>query len=73
MPWEPGVALTPLPEAGKVDYLNRLLDDAVAKGARVINAGGGEAHQSFFQPAVLSPVDSSMRIRFQQRGLKQRP
>lgn len=62
MPWEPGVALTPLPEAGKVDYLNRLLDDAVAKGARVINAGGGEAHQSFFQPAVLSPVDSSMRI-----------
>ena len=31
MPWEPGVALTPLPEAGKVDYLNRLLDDAVAR------------------------------------------
>jgi glyceraldehyde-3-phosphate dehydrogenase (NADP+) len=62
MPWEPGVALTPLPEPGKTDYLHAVLEDAVAKGARVINAGGGESHQSFFQPAVLSPVDSSMRV-----------
>ena len=30
--------------------------------ARVINAGGGESHQTFFQPAVLSPVDSTMRV-----------
>ena len=62
MPWEPGVALTPLPEPGKTDYLHAVLEDAVAKGARVINAGGGESHQTFFQPAVLSPVDSSMRV-----------
>ncbi|MHA6640609.1 NADP-dependent glyceraldehyde-3-phosphate dehydrogenase [Stutzerimonas frequens] len=62
MPWEPGVALTPLPEPGKTDYLHAVLEDAVAKGARVINAGGGESHQSFFQPAVLSPVDSTMRV-----------
>jgi len=62
MPWEPGVALTPLPEPGKTDYLHAVLEDAVAKGARVVNAGGGESHQTFFQPAVLSPVDSSMRV-----------
>lgn len=62
MPWEPGVALTPLPEPGKTDYLHAVLEDAMAKGARVINAGGGESHQSFFQPAVLSPVDSTMRV-----------
>ena len=62
MPREPGVALTPLPEPGKTDYPHAVLEDAVAKGARVINAGGGESHQSFFQPAVLSPVDSSMRV-----------
>ncbi|WAE51829.1 NADP-dependent glyceraldehyde-3-phosphate dehydrogenase [Stutzerimonas frequens] len=62
MPWEPGVALTPLPEPGKTDYLHAVLEDAVAKGARVINAGGGESHQTFFQPAVLSPVDSTMRV-----------
>ena len=47
MPWEPGVALTPLPEPGKTDYLHAVLEDAVAKGARVINAGGGESHQTF--------------------------
>ncbi|MHA6493485.1 NADP-dependent glyceraldehyde-3-phosphate dehydrogenase [Pseudomonas borbori] len=62
MPWEDGVALTPLPESGKVAFLNSLLDDAVAKGARVINPGGGAHRQSFFYPALLSPVTSQMRL-----------
>ncbi|MDH1262654.1 NADP-dependent glyceraldehyde-3-phosphate dehydrogenase [Pseudomonas sp. GD03944] len=62
MPWDDGVALTPLPEPGKVDYLNGLLTDAVAKGARVINPGGGSHRQSFFYPAVLSPVTPQMRL-----------
>ncbi|MCY1394773.1 NADP-dependent glyceraldehyde-3-phosphate dehydrogenase [compost metagenome] len=62
MPWEDGVALTPLPEPGKVDYLNALLEDAVAKGARVVNPGGGSHRQSFFYPAVLSPVSPDMRL-----------
>ncbi|MGE8498660.1 MAG: NADP-dependent glyceraldehyde-3-phosphate dehydrogenase [Pseudomonas sp.] len=62
MPWDDGVALTPLPEPGKVDYLNGLLDDAVEKGARVINPGGGNHRQSFFYPAVLSPVTPQMRL-----------
>ncbi|MEK1904564.1 MAG: aldehyde dehydrogenase family protein, partial [Pseudomonas sp.] len=62
MPWEDGVALTPLPEPGKVEYLNSLLDDAVAKGARVVNPGGGAHRQSFFYPALLSPVTPAMRL-----------
>jgi glyceraldehyde-3-phosphate dehydrogenase (NADP+) len=62
MPWEEGVALTPLPEPGKVDFLNALLEDAVAKGARVVNPGGGRHRQSFFYPAVLSPVSPDMRL-----------
>ncbi|WP_137972914.1 NADP-dependent glyceraldehyde-3-phosphate dehydrogenase [Pseudomonas sp. F(2018)] len=62
MPWDEGVALTPLPEPGKVDYLNGLLDDAVAKGARVVNPGGGAHRQSFFYPALLSPVTPAMRL-----------
>lgn len=62
MPWEPGVALTPLPEPGKVDYLNGLLQDALAKGAKVINPGGGESRESFFYPALLSPVRADMRL-----------
>ncbi|NQD92216.1 NADP-dependent glyceraldehyde-3-phosphate dehydrogenase [Pseudomonas sp. CrR25] len=62
MPWEPGVALTPLPEEGKTDYLNGLVADAVAKGARVVNPGGGESRGSFFYPAVLYPVSAQMRV-----------
>ncbi|MBF8707960.1 NADP-dependent glyceraldehyde-3-phosphate dehydrogenase [Pseudomonas putida] len=62
MPWEPGVALTPLPEPGKVDYLDGLVADATAKGARVLNEGGGHSRGSFFYPAVLYPVKSDMRV-----------
>jgi glyceraldehyde-3-phosphate dehydrogenase (NADP+) len=62
MPWEPGVALTPLPEPGKTDFLTGLVADAVSKGANVINAGGGEVCETFFYPAVLYPVTSDMRV-----------
>lgn len=62
MPWDDGVALTPLPEPGKVEFLNGLLADAVAKGARVVNPGGGAHRQSFFYPALLSPVTPAMRV-----------
>ncbi|MCU1717213.1 NADP-dependent glyceraldehyde-3-phosphate dehydrogenase [Pseudomonas sp. 5P_3.1_Bac2] len=62
MPWEEGVALTPLPESGKVAYLTQLLDDALNKGAKIINEGGGEHRQSFFYPALLSPVSTDMRL-----------
>ncbi|WP_087501701.1 NADP-dependent glyceraldehyde-3-phosphate dehydrogenase [Pseudomonas sp. SID14000] len=62
MPWEPGVALTPLPEHGKVDYLDGLVADATAKGARVLNEGGGHSRGSFFYPAVLYPVKPDMRV-----------
>ncbi|WP_277372523.1 NADP-dependent glyceraldehyde-3-phosphate dehydrogenase [Pseudomonas sp. AA-38] len=62
MPWEPGVALTPLPEPGKVDYLNGLLQDALSKGAKVINEGGGSQRETFFYPALLSPVSADMRL-----------
>ena len=62
MPWESGVALTPLPEPGKVDYLKTVMADAIGKGAKVINADGGEYRQSFFYPALLCPVTPQMRL-----------
>ncbi|VVO17388.1 NADP-dependent glyceraldehyde-3-phosphate dehydrogenase [Pseudomonas fluorescens] len=62
MPWENGVALTPLPESSKVDYLHSLVADAVSKGAKVVNANGGESRSSFFYPAVLYPVTTEMRV-----------
>jgi glyceraldehyde-3-phosphate dehydrogenase (NADP+) len=62
MPWEPGVSLTPLPEPGKTDYLQGLVDDAVSKGAKVVNEGGGTTHEQFFYPAVLYPITPDMRV-----------
>ena len=61
-PWEPGVQITPLPEAGKIDYLRTLVDDAVARGARVANPGGGRVDGSLFSPAVVAPVKEDMRL-----------
>jgi glyceraldehyde-3-phosphate dehydrogenase (NADP+) len=62
MPWEQGVGITPLPEAGKTEYLRDLVLDAEVKGARVINPGGGASLESLFFPAVLYPVKSGMRV-----------
>ncbi|MGV6393333.1 NADP-dependent glyceraldehyde-3-phosphate dehydrogenase [Pseudomonas caspiana] len=62
MPWEAGVSLTPLPEPGKPEYLKRLVEDAVDKGASVVNEGGAEIIETFFYPALLYPVNSQMRV-----------
>jgi glyceraldehyde-3-phosphate dehydrogenase (NADP+) len=62
MPWDNGVGLTPLPEPGKVEYLQELVNDAKQHGASVLNENGGEHLNSFFYPAVVSPVNSKMRL-----------
>jgi len=62
MPWEPGVQLTPLPEDGKPEWLKSLVDEAIAKGARIVNPGGGEARGTFYSPAVVYPVTSAMQL-----------
>ncbi len=62
MPWDPGVALTPLPEPGKADYLTDVVNDALEKGARIVNENGGATRETFFYPAVLYPANRDMRI-----------
>lgn len=62
MPWDPRVQITPLAEEGKPEALAALVEDAVSRGARVINRGGGSIGGSFFFPALVSPVDSRMRL-----------
>jgi len=62
MPWDPDVKLTPLPEPGKTEYLGSLVDDAVAGGARICNRNGGEVCGTYFHPAVLYPVNGTMRV-----------
>jgi glyceraldehyde-3-phosphate dehydrogenase (NADP+) len=62
MPWVEGVGIVPLPEDNKLAAMRAYVDDACAKGARVVNSGGGEGHYSIMRPAVLYPVDPTMRI-----------
>ena len=62
MPCDPGVAITPLPEPGKAAYLQGLVDDAVSKGARVVNKAGGQSSRSFYAPTVVYPVTKDMRL-----------
>jgi glyceraldehyde-3-phosphate dehydrogenase (NADP+) len=63
-PWTEGVDLTPLPEPGKIEYLQGLVKDAQDLGAGKVNYadGGGIVHGKYFHPAVLFPVNSHMRV-----------
>mgnify|MGYP000002893545 FL=1 len=61
-PWESGSFLTPLPEADKPDYIQELIDDATAKGAKILNQRGGERSDNYIWPAVLYPVTKDMRV-----------
>ncbi|MBC7640964.1 MAG: NADP-dependent glyceraldehyde-3-phosphate dehydrogenase [Flavobacterium sp.] len=61
-PWDESVFLTPLPEKDKPEYLQELIDDAVANGAKIINSKGGERQENYLYPAVLYPINKKMRI-----------
>lgn len=61
-PWEEGVKLTPLPEPNKPEYIQSLIDDAQEKGAKIINAKGGETTDNYIFPAVLYPVNKDMEV-----------
>lgn len=61
-PWEDGVKLTPLPEPDKPLYIQGLIDDAIEKGASIINTKGGETTENYIFPAVLFPVTKEMKV-----------
>lgn len=62
MPWEPGVAITPLPDPEKPAHLAELVEDAVARGARVVNASGGERAGTLYRPALVYPVPEEAQL-----------
>ena len=61
-PWDEGVKLTPLPEPQKPAYIQELIDDALAKGAQILNKKGGQHFDNYIWPAVLYPVTKDMRV-----------
>jgi len=62
MPWTPGVAITPLPEAGKPEFLESLVQDAKIKGAEIANVKGDQKAYTLYSPTVLTGVKQNMRI-----------
>lgn len=62
MPWDEGVGITPLPEDTKLETMRALIDDAVSKGATVVNANGGRGAFSLMRPAVVAGVKPGMRL-----------
>lgn len=62
LPWDRDVKITPLPEFDKPAYLKACLDDAVAKGAAIVNENGGYSNNSFVFPAVVYPVNDKMKL-----------
>ncbi|ENU10290.1 NADP-dependent glyceraldehyde-3-phosphate dehydrogenase [Acinetobacter calcoaceticus] len=62
MPWEKGVFITPLPGMHRTAYMTEVIEDAVAKGAKVVNVEGGEFYKTMFYPAVVYPVTEGMRL-----------
>mmetsp|Transcript_25491 Transcript_25491/g.42740 ORF Transcript_25491/g.42740 Transcript_25491/m.42740 type:complete len:539 (+) Transcript_25491:254-1870(+) len=61
LPWEGGVAITPLPEPHKPQYIRDVVADAVSKGAKVVNTRGGLMDSSIVAPTVIYPVTPDMR------------
>lgn len=62
--FDEGVTIGPLIDRAAVDKVTALLDDAVAKGARVLAGGGRPAGLggNFVEPTVLAGVDTGMRL-----------
>ncbi len=62
MPWTDGVNITPLPGPHRTAYMRSAIADAVSKGARVVNQGGGEFCETLYYPAVVYPVREGMTM-----------
>mmetsp|Transcript_18404 Transcript_18404/g.42011 ORF Transcript_18404/g.42011 Transcript_18404/m.42011 type:complete len:216 (-) Transcript_18404:1967-2614(-) len=62
---------TPLPNKKRTDLMRRLIDDAVSKGAKIINEKGGEiiggTESTLMVPAVLYPVTPDMDIYYEEQ------
>ena len=61
-PWEDGVKLTPLPEPNKPAYIKGLIEDAQAKGAKILNSKGGNVTDNYIYPAVMSNINKTMDL-----------
>lgn len=62
MPWESGVGITPLPGLHRTAYMKEAIEDAISRGAKVVNDGGGSFSATLYKPAVIYPVSEGMKL-----------
>lgn len=62
LPWQPGVSDPPFADSETIKRIVKLTQNALAKGAQILNAGGGRHNDSFIRPPVLFPVTRDMDI-----------
>ena len=58
--------VTPLPNSARIEYMQELIQDAVSKGAKIVNKDGGKvlggSASTLMVPAVLYPVTTEMKV-----------
>jgi len=58
--------VTPLPTPARIAYMKELIDDALTKGAEIVNKDGGKVvggpESTLMIPAVLYPVTADMKV-----------
>ncbi|MBK3744697.1 NADP-dependent glyceraldehyde-3-phosphate dehydrogenase [Paraburkholderia aspalathi] len=62
MPWETGVGITPLPGLHRTAYMKEAIEDAISRGAKVVNDEGGIFSATLYKPAVVYPVAEGMKL-----------
>ena len=70
LPWESVDSkysqITPLPNAARIEYMKALIEDAVSKGAKIVNKNGGKLiggeESTLMIPAILHPVTPDMKL-----------
>ena len=64
-------SITPLPDQKRIKVMKRLIDDAVSKGAKILNKNGGTVlggpESTLMVPAVLYPVTEDMEIYYEEQ------
>lgn len=62
---------TPLPDPSRIELMKRYIDDAVSKGAKIVNKNGGTIiggdQSTLMVPAVLYPVTPDMDIYYEEQ------
>ncbi|MBN2723812.1 MAG: NADP-dependent glyceraldehyde-3-phosphate dehydrogenase [Deltaproteobacteria bacterium] len=67
LPWEDDVKITPMPDPADAQRITEIISDAVDKGAQIANPSGGKSQGTLLFPTVVTNINSSMRIAYEEQ------